>query len=139
MRRSQMSKLLTHLGECSLNEPLFQVYQRTRRSSLHTGLISCVGRLGEVVLQTPREILMRKTLVTAFAAATVLSVGMLGNSTGAMAFVAESPSSIAAGDAGLVQKAALHCDWFLYFECWRVPGYYQPHRYGWHHRHRWHR
>jgi hypothetical protein len=87
---------------------------------------------------------MRKTFLTAFAAASVLSVGMLSNAAGAMTFVAPAPISVTARDTGLVQEAALHCDWggfFFAFTCWRYPdysGYYRPHRYGWHHRRGWH-
>jgi hypothetical protein len=76
---------------------------------------------------------MRKIPLTTFAAGTVLSVVMFGNSAGALTFAAPLPMS-AAKDAIGVQKAALCCDWFGYFACWRFPDHrrhYRPYGYGW--------
>jgi hypothetical protein len=84
---------------------------------------------------------MRKTLRSAPASVAVLSIVMFGNAAGAMT-LDTSPVSVAASDKGLVQEAAIHCDWggfFFAFDCWQYPGYYgyyRPHRSGWHHRHR---
>jgi hypothetical protein len=79
---------------------------------------------------------MRKTLLTVFAAAALLSGGMLGNRAQAMTLAPPSALGVAVADTGLVQKAAVVCG---YRGCVRVlPRYYggryygRPYAYGYH-------
>jgi hypothetical protein len=65
---------------------------------------------------------LRRTVLTALAAAAFLSGGVLGNRAGAMTLAAPSALSAAAADTGLVQKAAVGCG---YHGCGRV----RPHHY----------
>jgi hypothetical protein len=77
---------------------------------------------------------MRKILLTAFAAAAVLSAGSLGKTAAAMTVATPSQISGASESSGSVNKASLCCDWFGYFACWRYPDHYRhyrAYRYGW--------
>jgi hypothetical protein len=65
---------------------------------------------------------MRKTVLTALAAAAFLSGGVFGNLAGAMTLGAPSALGAATTDTGLVQKAAVVCG---YRGCGRV----RPHHY----------
>ncbi len=65
---------------------------------------------------------MRKTLLTAFAAAALLSGPMLASPAGAITVAAPSAIGVAAAGTGLVQKTAVVCG---YRGCVRV----YPHRY----------
>jgi hypothetical protein len=63
---------------------------------------------------------MHKTLLTALAAAALLSGGMLGSRAEAMTLAA--PSALGVADTGLVVKAAVVCG---YYGCVRTaPRYY---------------
>jgi hypothetical protein len=76
---------------------------------------------------------MSKTLLATVVTGSILSVAMFSNTAGALTFAAQSPVS-GAQDAALIQKAALCCDWFGYFACWRFPDHYRHYRssrYGW--------
>jgi hypothetical protein len=52
---------------------------------------------------------MRKVLVTALAAVTILAHGMLGNRAGAMPLATPSALGVATADAALVQQATNVC------------------------------
>ncbi len=65
---------------------------------------------------------MRKTLLTAFAAAALLSSAMLASPAGAITLAAPSAIGVAATNTGLVQKTAVVCG---YRGCVRV----HPRRY----------
>lgn len=52
---------------------------------------------------------MCKALLTALAAATILSGGMLGKGAEAMTFAAPSALGVATADAALVRQAAVVC------------------------------
>lgn len=86
---------------------------------------------------------MRKTLLTAFAAAALLSGAMLASPVGAMTLAAPSAMGAAVGDAALVQKTAVVCGYrgcvrvhprryYNYYGYYGRPYWYYGRPYGWH-------
>ncbi len=74
---------------------------------------------------------MRKTLLTALAAVTLLSGGALLNRAGAMPIATPSALAVTAANSGLVEKAAVVCG---YYGCRRVWPRYRYYGYGYYYR-----